>query len=402
MQGRAVYVVEAVRTPFGRIGGALASWRPDDLAALVVHAAVERVAAVTGDLERVQAATDEVVLGAANQAGEDNRNVGRMAVLLSGLPVTVPGATVNRLCASGLESVVQASRAVAVGDADIVVAGGAESMTRAPWVLPKPSRAFPAGHGELWSTTLGWRMTNPKLPAEWTVSLGEATEDLATSAGIGREESDAYAMRSHQLAAAAWSGDGTEADHVVTVPEVDLAHDESVRADVSLEGLGRLRPAFRPEGVVTAGNASPLSDGAAAVVVASEDGVRLLGVDPLARVVASAAHAVEPHRFGLGPVGAIERAVARAKTNLADVDVVEINEAFAAQVLACLQALEDLDPERVNPRGGAIAVGHPLAASGGRLVGSVARAVAGRPGSRGIASLCIGVGQGQALVLEGL
>jgi acetyl-CoA acetyltransferase family protein len=400
MQGQAVFVAEAVRTPFGKMGGALASSRPDDLAALVLSTLVDRLGETVGDRERVLASVDEVVLGAANQAGEDNRNVGRMAGLLAGLPVSVPGVTVNRLCASGLEAVVHASRSIAVGDADLVLAGGAESMTRAPWVLPKPDRAFPAAHAQMWSTTLGWRMTNPRLRAEWTVSLGAATEDLAAACGIGRDESDAYAARSHRLAAEAWASG--EADDVVSVPDSDLRRDECVRDEVDVESLGRLRTVFRTDGIVTAGNASPLNDGAAGVVLASEKSVEGLGLRPLARVVASASHGVEPQSFGLGPVGAVRRAVARAGVGLEDLETVEINEAFAAQVLACLRQLRELDPERVNARGGAIAIGHPLAASGSRLVGSVARRLAGRPGATGVASLCIGVGQGQALVLQGV
>jgi acetyl-CoA acetyltransferase family protein len=393
VQGRTVYVVDAVRTPVGRIGGALARVRPDDLAATALRALLDRNPGL--DPARV----DEVLLGAANQAGEDNRNVARMAALLAGLPVSVPGATTNRLCASGLDAVVNAARAIAVGDAQVVLAGGVESMTRAPYVLPKSERPFPVGNAELFSTTLGWRMVNPAMPDEWTRSLGECTELLAEEHGIRREDADAFAARSHQRAAAAWEA-GAYDTAVVAVDGADLARDEGIRDGVSAESLAALRPSFRPDGQVTAGNASQLSDGAAALLLVDEDVVHDLGVEPLARVVSTGVHAVEPHRFGIGPVEAVHRALARAGRSLRDVTVMELNEAFAAQALACLGQWADLDPERVNPWGGAIALGHPLGCSGARLAGSVAHQLAAAGSGLGVATLCIGVGQGQALTLE--
>ncbi|OII60216.1 beta-ketoadipyl CoA thiolase [Streptomyces sp. CC53] len=394
MSIRDVYIVDAVRTPIGKFGGALSSVRPDDLAAHVVRALVDR----TPDLD--PARVDDVYLGDANGAGEDNRDVARMAVLLAGLPVTVPGVTVNRLCGSGLEAVVQAARAVAVGDASVAIAGGVESMSRAPWVLEKPERAFPAGHGQLWSTTLGWRMTNPRMPAEWTVSLGEGAELIADKHALTREQQDAFALASHRKAAAAWA-EGLYAPEVVPYAGVDLARDECIRDTTSLEALAKLKPVFRREGgTVTAGNASPLNDGAAALLLVDEDGLRACGREPLARVRASAVTGVEPQLFGLGPVEAVQRALAKAGRGFADLTTLELNEAFAAQALGCLAEWPDLDPAVVNPRGGAIAIGHPLGASGARLAGSVAHQLAAAGSGTGVAALCIGVGQGIALVLE--
>ncbi len=393
MLGREVYVVDAVRTPIGKHGGALAGVRPDDLAATVLRALLARHPGI--DPARV----DEVVYGAANQAGEDNRNVARMAVLLAGLPTSVPGSTVNRLCASGLDAVVGAARAIAVGEADLVVAGGVESMTRAPWVVPKPARAYAAGDAAMVSTTLGWRLVNPSMPEEWTVSLGEGAEILADEFGIDRAAQDDFALRSHQLAAKAWAG-GAYDDQVVHPDGVRLDIDEGVRPDASLESLAALKPVFRKNGTVTAGNASPLSDGAAAVLLASADLVQELGLEPLARVRASGAAAVEPQRFGIAPVDATAKALARAGRSWADVDTVELNEAFAAQVLACLASWPELDPERLNPDGGAVSIGHPLGCSGARLTGAVAHRLARAGGSVGLATLCIGVGQGMTLVLE--
>ncbi|MGI5163689.1 thiolase family protein [Spirillospora sp. CA-253888] len=388
-----VYIVDAVRTPVGKYGGALSGVRPDDLAAHVLRALVGRSPGL--DPARVQ----DVIFGNANGAGEDNRNVARMAVLLAGLPVTVPGATVNRLCGSGLEAVIQASRAIAVGDASIVVAGGVESMSRAPWVLPKPERAFPAGNQELVSTTLGWRLVNPAMDPEWTVALGEGAELIADKYGIGREAQDAYALESHRKADRAWN-DGVYAAEVVPVPGTDLESDETIRPSSTLEKLGKLKPVFRRDGTVTAGNASPLNDGAAALLLADEDGLAAIGREPLARVRASAATALEPQMFGLGPVEAIGRALERAGIGFGDLSTAEINEAFAAQVLGCLAALPGLDPALVNPAGGAIAIGHPLGASGARLAGTLAHRLAASGGGTGVASLCIGVGQGLALVLD--
>ena len=393
MQGRNVYVVDAVRTPIGRFGGALAKVRPDDLAATVVGALLDRNPSLD------PAEVDEVYLGAANQAGEDNRNVARMATLLAGLPVSVPGSTVNRLCASGLDALVMAARAIAVGDASVMIAGGVESMTRAPWVLPKPDRAFPAGNAEMYSTTLGWRMVNPRMPSEWSVGLGEATEQLAEKYAVTREASDEFAARSQNLAAKAWA-DGAYDGVVVQVEGTALERDEGIRDGVTPATLANLKPSFRPDGIVTAGNASQLSDGAAALLLVDDDGLRKLGAEPLARVTATGVHAVEPHMFGIAPVEAVNRALARAGHGLADVTVLELNEAFAAQSVACLSQWTGLDPDAVNPLGGAIAIGHPLGCSGARLAGSLAHQLASAGSGVGVAALCIGVGQGLAVTLE--
>ncbi|GAA3491059.1 thiolase family protein [Streptomyces cremeus] len=390
---RDVYVVDAVRTPIGKFGGALSGVRPDDLAAHVVRALVAR----TPDLD--PARVDDVYFGDANGAGEDNRDVARMAVLLAGLPVTVPGVTVNRLCGSGLEAVIQAARAIAVGDADVAIAGGVESMSRAPWVLQKPERAFPAAHQQLHSTTLGWRMTNPQMPAEWTVPLGEGAELVADKHRIGREEQDAFALASHRKAAAAWAR-GHYDGEVVPYDGVDLVRDECVRESSTPEALAKLKPVFRPGGTVTAGNSSPLNDGAAALLLVGEEGLRATGREPLARIRASAVTGIEPHLFGLGPVEAVGRALAKADRTFDDLTVFELNEAFAAQALGCLAEWPGLDPAVVNPRGGALAVGHPLGASGARLAGAVAHQLAAAGSGTGLAALCIGVGQGLALVLE--
>ncbi|QBI53379.1 thiolase family protein [Streptomonospora litoralis] len=387
-----VYVLDAVRTPFGKHGGALAGVRPDDLAAHAVRGLVER----TSGLD--PAAVDDVYFGDANGAGEDNRNVARMAALLAGLPTSVPGATLNRLCGSGLEAVIAANRAVAVGDASLVLAGGVESMSRAPWVLPKPAKGFPAGHETLHSTTLGWRMVNPAMPQEWTVSLGECTEQIAELYGIERSEQDAFALRSHTKAAAAWEKGVYDAE-TVPVPGVELARDESIR-ETSPEKLAGLKPAFRPEGSVTAGNSSPLNDGAAALLIGDEAAASATGATPLARIVSRGVAAVEPHRFGIGPVEAAETALARAGIGWEDLTAVELNEAFAAQSLACLRLWPALDPEIVNPNGGAIAIGHPLGASGARILGSLAHELRRRGGGWGLAAICIGVGQGLAVVLH--
>ncbi|MFB7833616.1 thiolase family protein [Streptomyces sp. NPDC056056] len=394
MSIRDVYIVDAVRTPIGKFGGALAPVRPDDLAGHVVRALVDRTPAL--DPARV----DDVYFGDANGAGEDNRDVARMAVLLAGLPVSVPGVTVNRLCGSGLEAVIQAARAIALGDASVAIAGGVESMSRAPWVLQKPERAFPAGHQQLHSTTLGWRMTNPRMPAEWTVPLGEGAELIADRHGITREQQDAFALASHRKAAEAWAK-GLYDDEVVPYPGVDLARDECIRDSTSMEALARLKPSFRPEGgTVTAGNSSPLNDGAAALLLVDEDGLRETGREPLARIRTSAVTGIEPQLFGLGPVEAVRRALEKSGRTFADLRTFELNEAFAAQSLGCLAEWPELDAEIVNPRGGAIAIGHPLGASGARLAGSVAHQLAAAGSGTGLAALCIGVGQGLALVLE--
>jgi acetyl-CoA acetyltransferase family protein len=390
-----VYIVDAVRTPIGRYGGALSGVRPDDLAAAAVAALVWRQSGLD------PAAVDDVYLGDANGAGEDNRNVARMAALLAGLPPSVPGATVNRLCGSGLEAVIAANRAIACGDASICVAGGVESMSRAPWVLLKPERGYPRGHETLHSTTLGWRMVNPQLPPEWTVALGEGAEILADKYGIDREAQDRFALRSHQRAAAAWSA-GRFKDEVVRVDGADLDRDEGVRPDTSLDKLAALKPVFRPDGTVTAGNSSPLNDGAAALLLADEAGVQRLGAAPLARIVARASSAVEPQLFGIGPVEAARTALARAGVGWRDLSAVELNEAFAAQSLACLAEWPELDPEVVNPNGGAIAIGHPLGCSGARILGSLAWHLRHTGARWGLAAICIGVGQGLAVVLEGV
>ena len=395
---RAVFILDAVRTPIGRYGGALAGVRPDDLAAQVVRGLVDRVPEVEPEL------IDDVWFGDANGAGEDNRNVARMAVLLAGLPISIPGATVNRLCGSGMEAVMDASRAVAVGDASLAIAGGVESMSRAPWVMLKPDAAFPRGHETLFSTTLGWRMVNERLPKQWTVSLGEGAEILANMFEISREEQDEFALRSHQNAARAWD-EGVFANEVLAVPGDNgggplLSRDECVRADSSMEKLARLRPAFRTDGSVTAGNSSPLNDGAAALLLCDEETLRRTGREPLARIVSRATSAVEPHLFGIGPVEAAQRALDRAGTTWGSLDSVELNEAFAAQSLACLRNWPELDPAIVNPHGGAIALGHPLGCSGARILTTLAWDLRRRGSGRGLATMCIGVGQGIATVIE--
>jgi acetyl-CoA acyltransferase len=390
--GRDVFILDAVRTPLGRIGGALAGLRPDDLAAGAVKAAVERLP----DLD--PAAIDETYFGDANQAGEDNRNVARMAVLLAGLPVTIPGATVNRLCGSGLEAVVDASRAVAVGDADVALAGGVESMSRAPWVLPKPPKGYPTGHEQLWSTTLGWRMTNPRMPTEWTIALGEGAEVMADKYSISREEQDEFALASHRKAAAAWDAGWFERE--VVPAGAELARDECIRPDTTLDKLAALKPVFRSAGTVTAGNSSPMNDGSSCLVLASEEGAERAGAAPMARVVARGTHGVEPHLFGIGPVEAARQALARAGLGWADLAAVELNEAFAAQSLACLAEWPELDPAIVNPQGGAIAIGHPLGCSGARILTTLVHHLRRTGGRYGLAAMCIGVGQGIAVVVE--
>jgi acetyl-CoA acetyltransferase family protein len=390
-----VYVLDAVRTPFGRYGGALAEFRPDDLAAHAVRSLLAR------SPELDPAAVEDVVLGDANQSGEDNRNVARMAALLAGMPTSVPGSTVNRLCGSGLDAAIGASRAVAAGDASLMIAGGVESMSRAPWVLQKPERGYPRGHETLHSTTLGWRMVNPAMPERWTISLGESAEALADRYGISREAQDEFAVRSHRGAAAAWDA-GVFADEIVVVPGSDLTRDEGIRPDSSAEALARLKPVFRPQGTVTAGNASPLNDGSAALLIGDEAGAAAAGRTPLARIAGRGAAGVDPDVFGIGPVEAAHRALKRAGIGWGDLAAVELNEAFAVQSLACLAEWPDLDPAIVNVHGGAIAIGHPLGASGARILGSLAHDLHRRGGGWGLAAICIGVGQGLAVVLEGV
>ena len=396
-----VYIVDAVRTPIGRYNGALATVRPDDLAA---HALRELLAR-TPDLDPSR--IEDVYFGNANGAGEENRNVGRMAALLAGLPTSVPGVTVNRLCASGLEAVIQAARAIAAGDAHIAVAGGVESMTRAPYVLPKSDKPFPAAHTELYSTTLGWRMVNPKMAPQWTVPLGESAELIAEKHKISREQQDEYALASHHKAAAAQRQGLFDAELApVSLPQrkgdpVVFAADESVRADASLAAMAKLKPSFRKDnGTVTAGNASPLNDGAAALLLVDEEGLKATDREPLARISATGVHALDPDYFGLAPVEAVNRALAKAGKAFGDLSVLELNEAFAAQVLGCVAEWPEFDPAILNAQGGAIALGHPLGASGARLAGTVAHQLARKGGGVGVATLCIGVGQGLALVLE--
>ncbi|WP_207946400.1 thiolase family protein [Actinomadura sp. 7K507] len=384
------FLYSAVRTPFGRFNGSLSGVRPDDLAAGVITALLDRAPRLD------PAAIGEVVWGNANGAGEENRNVGRMAALLAGLPTGVPGTTVNRLCGSSLDAAMIGSRTIETGDADLVLAGGVESMTRAPWVLPKPAKGFPAGDLTAVSTTLGWRLVNPRMPKEWTVSLGEANELLQERYGIGRERQDAFALRSHRLAAAAWD-DGFYDDLVV--PAGELKRDEGVRADSSLEKLSGLKPSFRPDGTITAGNASPLSDGASALLLGSATAGDRIGLEPLARIAGRGAFALDPQDFGYAPVEAANRALARAGIGWDEVGAVELNEAFAVQSLACVDAW-GIDPEIVNTRGGAIAIGHPLGASGARVLGTLAKVLRERGERWGVATICIGVGQGLAVVLE--
>ncbi len=394
------YLLDAVRTPMGSYRGALSSVRPDDLAAHVVRATVERTGVDPAEIV-------DVYFGAANQSGEDNRDVARMAVLLAGLPASVPGATVNRLCASGLEAVNAAARAVKLGEGDFYLAGGVESMSRAPWVVGKPERGLPRGEQTMHDTTLGWRFINPRM-AELgvsTESMGETGENVAERYGVSREDQDGFALRSHQRAVAAAEA-GLFAEEIVPVEApkgrrdtVLVEADEGPRADASLEKMAALRPVFREDGTVTAGNASTLNDGAACLLVASEAGVEKLGAEPLARVVASGVAGVDPAYMGIGPAVAVPRALAAAGLSLDQIDLVELNEAFASQVLACAREL-GIDEERLNVNGGAIALGHPLGCSGARLTTTLVRELRRRNGRYGIATMCVGVGQGLATVFE--
>jgi len=392
MRNPGAYLYAAVRTPFGRFGGALADIRPDDLAAT----AIAGVLAKAPDLDPAE--IGDVVWGNANGAGEDNRNVGRMAVLLAGLPVSVTATTVNRLCGSSLDAAMSVSRLLETGDAEVALAGGVESMTRAPWVLPKPSRAYPPGDVTAVSTALGWRLVNARMPKEWTISLGESNEQLAEELGISRERQDEFAASSHARSATAWAA-GFYDDLVVSVPGVDLARDESIRDGSTPQALAGLKPSFRPGGSITAGNASPLNDGASALLLGSEGAADRIGVPPVARIAGRGAAALEPHRFGLAPVEAAHRALARAGIGWGDVGAIELNEAFSVQSLACIDAW-GVDPEIVNAKGGAIAIGHPLGASGGRILGTLAARLRDAGERWGVAAICIGVGQGLAVVLE--
>jgi 3-oxoadipyl-CoA thiolase len=383
-------ILSAVRTPVGRYGGVLADERPDDLAALVIGEAVARAEVPAGDIE-------DVYFGAANQAGEDNRNVARMAALLAGLPESVAGVTVNRLCASGLSAVVAACHAVAAGDGDLFVAGGVESMSRAPLVMAKSETPFGRGNRTLWDTTLGWRFPNPRMEAMFPLeSMGETGENVAERHGVSREEQDAFALRSQQRWAEA-DADERFADELVAVGEV--VRDEHPRPDTSEEKLAALRPAFREGGTVTAGNSSGINDGAAALVIASEERARDLGVEPLGAFVGSAVAGVDPRVMGIGPVPAVQKLLERSGVSVEEIDLVELNEAFASQSLVVIRDL-GLDPEKVNVNGGAIAIGHPLGMSGARLVVTLLHELRRRGGRYGLATLCVGVGQGQAALFE--
>ena len=392
-------IIDAVRTPIGRYAGALSSVRPDDLAAAVVKAIVERTGVDPSLVE-------DVIFGCANQAGEDNRNVGRMAALLAGLPVTVPGQTVNRLCGSGLEAVRSAAHAIRAGEGEVFIAGGVESMSRAPWVMLKPGEGFPRGVPEMADSLLGWRFVNPKMPKEWTVALGETAEIVAEEFHVSREDQDAFALASQQrsgraIAEGHFRGEITP----VEVPQrkgppkiVDT--DEHPRPDTTLEALGALKPSFRKEnGTVTAGNSSGLNDGAAALLVVSSGAAERLGKRPMARIVASAVAGVEPQKMGIGPVPATRKALALAGLAVEDLGLVELNEAFAAQSVACVRAL-GIDPEIVNVSGGAVAVGHPLGSSGARILTTLVHEMRRREVRYGLASMCIGVGQGISMIVE--
>jgi 3-oxoadipyl-CoA thiolase len=393
------YVIDALRTPIGRYGSALANARPDDLAAHVIRAAVERSELPVEEIA-------DVFMGCTNQAGEDNRNVARMGLLLAGLPVETPGVTVNRLCASGLEAVSQAARAIKVGDGDLLLAGGVESMTRAPLAMPKPDRSFPRGNATVYDTTIGWRFPNPRMEELYsTESMGETAENVAERYGVGRSEQDEFALESHRRAVAATEAGRFDEEIVpVAVPQpkgdpVTVHSDEAPRPDTTLEKLARLRPAFRDGGTVTAGNSSGINDGAACVVLASEERARALGKEPLARVVSVGAAGVDPAYMGIGPVPASRKALARAGLEIRDIDLVELNEAFAAQVLASIGEL-GIEHEKLNVNGGAIALGHPLGCSGARLLGTLVWEMRRRGARRGLATMCIGVGQGLAMVVE--
>jgi 3-oxoadipyl-CoA thiolase len=390
-------IVDAVRTPIGRHGGALARMRPDDLAAVPLRAILERT-------HIDPAAVDDVLLGAANQSGEDNRNVARMALLLAGIPVTVPGQTVNRLCGSGLQAIVSASQAIRSDEGMCFIAGGVESMSRAPWVTLKPDTAFPRGAPAVADTTLGWRFANPKFPAEWLISMGETAEEVAKRCHISREDQDAFALESQRRTAEAIAAKRFDDEIVpVSVPgakgETIVDRDEHPRPDATIEKLRQMKPAFATGGTVTAGNASGINDGASAVLVMSADAAQKAGARPLARVVSTAVAGVSPEVMGLGPIPASRLALARAALTIGDMDLIELNEAFASQALACMREL-GADPARVNVNGGAIALGHPLGASGARIVTTLVHELRRRGARYGLATMCIGVGQGIAMVVE--
>ncbi len=396
---RKVYVLDAVRTPIGRYAGGLASVRPDDLAAHIIASLVGRNSSVSAHL-------DHVVFGATNQAGEDNRNVARMALLLAGLPYEVPAVTVNRLCGSGLEAVNDAARLIALGEADCVIAGGVESMTRAPFSMPKQASAFDRTPPPVYDTTLGWRYPNPRMEARFPlISMGDTAENVAQKHGISREDQDQFALESHRRATKAWQENAFAQEIVpVAIPQkkgepVMFAKDECVRTDATIEGLAKLAPVFRKGGSVTAGNSSPINDGSSGLLLASEEVVARLGTQPLARIVGSQTAGVDPSYMGEGPIPAVQKLCTRLGVNVGDVDLVELNEAFAAQSLACIRTL-GLDPARVNVNGGAIALGHPIGSSGARIACTLVHALRAREKKLGIASLCIGVGQGIATLFE--
>ncbi|HEV2641282.1 MAG TPA: acetyl-CoA C-acyltransferase [Candidatus Elarobacter sp.] len=394
---REVWIVDAVRTPIGRAGGALADVRPDDLAAVVLRALVERTGVPPS-------AIDDVYFGAANQSGEDNRNVARMAVLLAELPIEIPGVTVNRLCGSSLEAINSAAHAIAAGEGDVVLAGGVESMTRAPYVLPKADAPY-GRRQHLFDTVLGWRMTKPEMPAQWTISLGETAENVAQRFGIAREEQDRFALDSQMKCKGAMERGAFDGEIVaVSVASArgetaTVVRDEHPRPETNLETLAKLKSSFRSDGTVTAGNSSGINDGAAALLLCEADAARRLGFAPMARFVASASAGVAPDVMGLGPVPAVRKTLARAGLRAEQLDLVEINEAFAAQAIACIRELR-LDPARTNVNGGAIALGHPLGASGARIVTTLLHELRRRGGRYGLATMCIGVGQGIATVFE--
>jgi len=385
----ATFIFDALRTPFGKAAGALSGIRPDDLAASVMKGIVER-----NQLD--PALIDEVVFGDANQAGEDNRNVARFGALLAGFPTSVSGTTVNRLCASSLDAVIQGARAIETGDAQLVLAGGVESMSRAPFVVEKSSKPFPGvGNQTMWNTSIGWRMTNPSLPKHWTISNLEAAEKIATELGITREDQDAFALKSHENAAKAWA-EGIFHQEIILPSGVSLPRDESIR-ETTMDLLGGLKPILGPNSTVTSGNSSPISDGASAILLGPENA---LDTEPIARIVGRASHAVDPDYFTIAPIEAANKALNRAGKTWADVDFVELNEAFAAQSIACLRGWPELDPAKLNVHGGAIAMGHPLGASGGRIVSHAAHELKRRGKGVAVVAVCIAVGQALAIVLE--
>lgn len=388
MQGREVWVVDAVRTPIGRFGGALAAYRPDDLAAIAIRAVVDRARV---PYDRI----DDVYFGAANQSGEDNRNVARMAALLAGLPVSVAGVTMNRLCGSSLQAINSASHAIATGDADVIVAGGVESMTRAPYVMLKSEKPFGRAQ-QLFDTVLGWRMVNPKMPKAWTIALGETAEKVAREYGISRDEQDRFAHQSQIKAKAAIEADRF-ADELVAVDAV--TRDEHPRPDTTIEALAKLKPSFTADGTVTAGNSSGINDGASALVLVASEVAKELHLAPIARVVATASAGVPPDVMGLGPIPATRRALKQSGLRVEDLDLIELNEAFAAQALACMRDLE-FDEAKTNVNGGAIALGHPLGASGARIATTLLHELRRSGGRYGLATMCIGVGQGIATIFE--